>query len=51
MRQQVGVPVLFDRRRLNLEINAHDLLLALFLHHARTLAQLRKPDVGTLAQF
>jgi hypothetical protein len=51
MRQYVRIPVILDRRRLNLEIDAHNLLLAFFPNHPRTLAQFRKADVRTLAEF
>ena len=47
----VSIPMLFDRRRLDLQINANNLLLALFLDHARALAQFCKAEVRTLAQF
>ena len=51
MRQRARIPVILDRRRLNLEINAHDLLLAFLPNHARALAQFRKADMRSLAEF
>ena len=37
--------------RLDLQINAHDLLAAIFPDHPRALAKFRKTNVRTLTQF
>jgi hypothetical protein len=52
MRLQLGIIAGYlHRRRLNFEINAHNLIPAFPLDHACALAQLRKADMRALAQF
>jgi len=50
-RQKTAVPRFRQRRRLHLQIDADNFLLAIFPHHPRALAQLGKANVRSLAEF